>query len=348
MENQEFQEFVIQAKKCGLNIIEYKQNDKVLLVGVGENETDVTKGFYWQIHKNDIETDLKTFDVDTQKMWLNEDKHLFKGREYQYELKKEWIEKMDKLKKILEQNKELAVYRNNGAYYTIFKPDTDDKTNLVKETDLMKIKSILKDFKFPNEQEQAVKNLEKKVDEKLIEHICEKHYSGYENCEADQKFFKESKVAYDDNGFIEKIQLIGDSNWIYLRTNFDDMIELDKFFSESEYVKKQQGEKTQTFQIYFTQIDSDTNTLSELGGIGFQSKEQAIIEATDEYKAIGTLLDDLYEKYKGQGDIDYDSKSFKTKYGIFRIENVAIENISSENNEEIKTTGSINKPRKRR
>ena len=57
-------------------------------------------------------------------------------------------------------------------------------------------------------------HFEEKVDEKLIEHICNKYYSGYENCEKDQKFFKENKIDYDENGFIKGVQAINDNDWL--------------------------------------------------------------------------------------------------------------------------------------
>ena len=234
MENQKQVEiFIKEAKEIGLNVIENQKNNNFLYVGIGENETDVTKGFYYQIDKDDIKKYLKNFDVDTQKAWLQADKHLFKDREYQYEMKNDWIEKMDKLKtKFLEKDEELAIYAFNGIASNELYPTmalTEEKLRNIsidyynrelekddysKITDLIKIKTKL----HSENKEQGLldneKDLAKKVDEKIIEHICEKYYSNYENAEADQKNFKENNIRYDDNGFIESIKPIGSNEWI--------------------------------------------------------------------------------------------------------------------------------------
>lgn len=103
-------------------------------------------------------------------------------------------------------------------------------------TDLIEMKKLLTNDEF-SKNDSRFKDFTKKVDEELIQHICDKYYSGYENCEKDQKFFKENKVAYDDNGFIKGVQAIGDNGWLDILTekNIDG---LDTLFKNEHFAKK--------------------------------------------------------------------------------------------------------------
>lgn len=96
-------EFKKVVKEVGLNLIE---DEKFLWIGVGENATELTKGFYWQLSKNNVERDLNLFDVGMQRFWLEEGKEsgFFDGLEQRYNYRLEWIEKIDNLQKSLKQN----------------------------------------------------------------------------------------------------------------------------------------------------------------------------------------------------------------------------------------------------
>ncbi|HDX6309280.1 TPA: hypothetical protein RQJ16_001773 [Campylobacter fetus subsp. venerealis] len=96
-------EFKKVVKEIGLNLIE---DQKFLWIGVGENATELTKGFYWQLSKNNVERDLNLFDVGMQRFWLEEGKEsgFFDGLEQRYNYRLEWIEKIDNLQKSLKQN----------------------------------------------------------------------------------------------------------------------------------------------------------------------------------------------------------------------------------------------------
>lgn len=88
------------AKKAGLYIFEY---EKSFLIGFGENDYDARKGFYWQVLKDDMRWSLECFNAQTEKRWLETDKEkgLFKGRDKVFNVKKEYVERMDLLKKFL-------------------------------------------------------------------------------------------------------------------------------------------------------------------------------------------------------------------------------------------------------
>lgn len=101
--NEQLAEFKKVVKEVGLNLIE---DEKFLWIGVGENATELTKGFYWQLSKNNVERDLNLFDVGMQRFWLEEGKEsgFFDGLEQRYNYRLEWIEKIDNLQKSLKQN----------------------------------------------------------------------------------------------------------------------------------------------------------------------------------------------------------------------------------------------------
>lgn len=159
-----------------------------------------------------------------------------------------------------QKNEELALYcikgiASNELYPTIALSEKEvdshvetyydtlgiTRDDYKKVTDLIVIKNITAKrhdyYEDTNTDYNISDNFEKKVDEKLIEHICEKYYSGYENAEKDQEFFKQSKVAYDDNGFIKEVQAIGDNGWLDILTekNIDG---LDTLFKNEYFAKK--------------------------------------------------------------------------------------------------------------
>lgn len=157
-----------------------------------------------------------------------------------------------------QNNEELAIYAFNGITSNELYPTmalTEEKLRNIsidyynrelekddysKITDLIKIKTKLHNENKEQGLLDSEKDLAKKVDEKIIEHICEKYYSGYENAEADQKNFKENNIRYDDNGFIEGIKPIGSNNWILDIKDCGSIEYLDKDFSK--YLEKQSSE----------------------------------------------------------------------------------------------------------
>lgn len=165
-----------------------------------------------------------------------------------------------------QKNEELALYitkyqynyEPKKDYYDIHLNEDDREDNFIylynhielninpnmertKITDLIEIKSILKNQKEAINKEyyteKEIADFEKKVDEKLIQHICDKYYSGYENAEKDQEFFKQSKVAYDDNGFIKGVQAIGDNGWLDISSS-KNLDSLDTLFKNEYFAKK--------------------------------------------------------------------------------------------------------------
>ena len=138
----------------------------------------------------------------------------------------------EKLKDIY---RDLYEYKDDDG--NILELQSDDISKL---TDLIKIKTKLYNEEKAQGLLDSEKDFAKKVDEKIIEHICEKYYSGYENAEADQKNFKENNIRYDDNGFIEGIKPIGGNNWILDIKDCGSIEYLDKDFSK--YLEKQSRE----------------------------------------------------------------------------------------------------------
>ena len=117
-------------KEARLNLIEDKRS---LWIGVGENETDLTKGFYWQLDKKSIEKDLNDFDPQTQRRWLETDKEqgIFNNREIEYNYKAEFIEKIDNLQKLFNSNQNL-----NEAIKTLEEKEKIDEQIKAKEAEL--------------------------------------------------------------------------------------------------------------------------------------------------------------------------------------------------------------------
>lgn len=117
-------------KEARLNLIEDKRS---LWIGVGENETDLTKGFYWQLDKKSIEKDLNDFDPQTQRRWLKTDKEqgIFNNREIEYNYKAEFIEKIDNLQKLFNSNQNL-----NEAINTLEEKEKIDEQIKAKEAEL--------------------------------------------------------------------------------------------------------------------------------------------------------------------------------------------------------------------
>ena len=117
-------------KEARLNLIEDKRS---LWIGVGENETDLTKGFYWQLDKKSIEKDLNDFDPQTQRRWLETDKEqgIFNNREIEYNYKAEFIEKIDNLQKLFNSNQNL-----NEAINTLEEKEKIDEQIKAKEAEL--------------------------------------------------------------------------------------------------------------------------------------------------------------------------------------------------------------------
>ena len=173
--------------------------------------------------------------------------------EYRYEVKGNQMKENQK-------NEELAIYsfrdefggydEENEQYfgtefyfenYNEFKAEqekrriTDDVT--YKETDLIVIKNITAKrhdyYEDTNTDYNISDKFEKKVDAHLIYHICDKFYTD----DNDRQFFKQNKIAYDDNGFIQKIQAVGDDNWVDIK-DFKNVEELEKYFSEIKNAKK--------------------------------------------------------------------------------------------------------------
>nr|MBP3723974.1 AAA family ATPase [Campylobacter sp.] len=153
--------------------------------------------------------------------------------EYRYEVKEN------------QKNEELALYyieertESNELMFRIITLNKEDSNSDEKVTDLIEIKKALywESQQCDLYSKQKFRDFAKKVDEKLIEHICEKYYSGYENAEKDQEFFKQSKVAYDDNGFIKGIQAIGYNGWLDISSS-KNLDSLDTLFKNEYFAKK--------------------------------------------------------------------------------------------------------------
>lgn len=151
-----------------------------------------------------------------------------------------------------------------------------------KVTDLIEIK---KSLYYENEAQgifnysDKYKDFAKKVDQHLIYHICDKFYTD----DNDRQFFKQNKIAYDDNGFIQKIQPIGDSNWVDIK-DFRNVEELEKYFSESKNVKQENEVKQQqptekenevkAFAVVMKDL-SENNQDKIMIPIAFETKEEA-------------------------------------------------------------------------
>ena len=113
------------------------------------------------------------------------------------------------------------------------------ETTMTSVTDLIEMKKLLIDDEF-SKNDSRFNDFEKKVDAHLVYHICDKFYTD----DNDRQFFKQSKIAYDDNGFIQKIQAIGDNNWVDIK-DFKNVEELEKYFSEIKNVKQENEVKQQ-------------------------------------------------------------------------------------------------------
>ena len=138
-------------KEARLNLIEDKRS---LWIGVGENETDLTKGFYWQLDKKSIEKDLNDFDPQTQRRWLETDKEqgIFNNREIEYNYKAEFIEKIDNLQKLFNSNQNL-----NEAIKTLEEKEKIDEQIKAKEAEF-------NEFKSPKEKRDFVSDKLNEID----------------------------------------------------------------------------------------------------------------------------------------------------------------------------------------
>ena len=99
-ETDEFVKFKEIAKSVGLNVIEGNKN--VAYIGIGENTTDIDKGFYWNVSSGSFLNDLKDFDTEKQRDWTKYDKECGcfsdAGGEKRFAIKMKWIDKMEELK----------------------------------------------------------------------------------------------------------------------------------------------------------------------------------------------------------------------------------------------------------
>lgn len=111
---------------------------------------------------------------------------------------------------------ELAFNRDQA--YNIAEEMSSDDVHISEEmTDLIKIKKAISwnvEANYGDYPNESIKAFEQKVDEKLVEHICDKFYSGYDGCEKDREAFKENGVQYNHDGVITKIQATDNQNWI--------------------------------------------------------------------------------------------------------------------------------------
>ena len=110
-ETDEFVKFKEIAKSVGLNVIE--ENKNVAYIGIGENTTDIDKGFYWNVSSGSFLNDLKDFDTEKQRDWTKYDKECGcfsdAGGEKRFAIKMKWIDKMEELKQTLKLSKKNAM-----------------------------------------------------------------------------------------------------------------------------------------------------------------------------------------------------------------------------------------------
>ena len=140
------------------------------------------------------------------------DQKIFNPNENEVEKRNEMKENEDKLSLYLvADNKHMIgdfAFNEDEAYDIAKKMSSDDIHISEEMTDLIAMKSIIKWNSDANygELPENVRAFEEKVDKKLVEHICDKYYSGYEGCKKDQEKFKTEKVEYDENGLLVGMQ----------------------------------------------------------------------------------------------------------------------------------------------
>ena len=169
-------------------------------------------------------------------------------------------------------------------YLKAFNRDTSDYWV---ETDLIRIKKHEFDTPYEwyyDEEKEQFCDFFNKVDEKLVEHICDKFYSGYDGCEEDQKLFKESGIKYDERGLITGFTPIG-SKGVSVDISSRDIRSMDTFDKEfAEAVEN--GKLLEQFNKKWDKMWEDLQEKADKDGGAY-----AILSEGEHRTAIALIID---------------------------------------------------------